>query len=106
VTEPIAQRLAESHPGAAGRLWLAQGLRIVNARKSRYYREALSNFAHAKRCLERAGQVFVWQITVERIRVAHQRKGGFITGFEQLAAGIYPDETPSFVDRAKARFGI
>jgi hypothetical protein len=29
-----------------------------------------------------------------------------VTGFEQLVAGIYPEEFPSFVDRPKACFGI
>ncbi|MEE4271895.1 MAG: hypothetical protein V2I67_09475, partial [Thermoanaerobaculales bacterium] len=34
----------------------AQGLRIVNANKSKYYDAALSNFESAKSCFERAGE--------------------------------------------------
>jgi len=54
-TEPVAKKMEKAHPDLAGRLWRAQGLRIVNARKSRYYDAALSNFERAKRCFERAG---------------------------------------------------
>jgi hypothetical protein len=53
-TEPVAKKLEKTHPGIAARLWCAQGMRIVNARKSKYYDAALSNFESAKRCLERA----------------------------------------------------
>jgi hypothetical protein len=47
-TEPAAQGLEDTHPGLAARLWRAQGLRIVEAGKSKYYEAAVANFARAK----------------------------------------------------------
>ena len=35
-TEPAARKLEKTHPGLAARLWRAQGMRIVEARKSKY----------------------------------------------------------------------
>jgi len=49
-TEPVAKKLEKTHPGIAARLWCAQGMRIVNAKKSKYYDAALSNFERAKAC--------------------------------------------------------
>ena len=49
-SEPAAKKLEKAHPDLAARLWRAQGMRIVDAKKSKYYDAALSNFAHAKRC--------------------------------------------------------
>jgi len=56
-TEPAAEKLEKAHPDLAARLWRAQGMRIVNAAKSKYYDAALSNFGRARRCYERAGSV-------------------------------------------------
>ena len=55
-TEPVAKKFEKAYPELAARLWRAQGLRIVNAKKSKYYNAALSNFDRAKRCFERAGR--------------------------------------------------
>ncbi|MFH1982404.1 MAG: DUF6880 family protein [Pseudomonadota bacterium] len=52
--EPVAEALEKSHPDLAARLWCAQGMRIVNAKKSKYYDAALLNFESAKRCFEDA----------------------------------------------------
>jgi hypothetical protein len=41
-TEPAAKKLEKAHPDVAARLWCAQGMRIVNAKKSKYYEAALS----------------------------------------------------------------
>ena len=49
-TEPAARKLEKSHPGLAARLWRAQGMRIVDAKKSKYYDAALSNFERARDC--------------------------------------------------------
>jgi len=46
-SEPAAERLQEIQPGLAARLWRAQGMRIVNAGKSRHYDAALSDFERA-----------------------------------------------------------
>lgn len=103
-TEPVAKKLEKGHPGLAARLWLAQGMRIINAGKSKYYTAALSNFRRAKRCFERAGLTAQWEVTVAQVRADHRRKSGFMSGFENLIAGAAPREEPSFLQRAKARW--
>jgi tetratricopeptide (TPR) repeat protein len=105
VTEPVARKLEKDHPDLAARLWRAQGLRIVNAGKSKYYNAALANFESAKRCYERAGLGAEWETTVNQVRADHGRKSGFMPGFERLAAGVGPSDEPSFLERAKARWG-
>lgn len=104
VTEPAAKKLEKTHPDVAARLWCAQGLHIVNAKKSKYYDAALSNFERARRCFEKAGLVTQWRGVVEKVRFEHQRKTGFMSGFEEIVAGSGPSEKPSFLERAKARW--
>ena len=103
-TEPAAKKLEKPHPDLASRLWRAQGLRIVNAKKSKYYDAALSNFERAKRCFERAGLESEWSKTVRQVRADHYRKSSFMPGFEGLVEGVGPSDEPSFLDRAKARW--
>lgn len=103
-TEPVARKFEKIHPDLAARLWRAQGLRIVSAKKSKYYDAALSNFESAKRCFERAGLDAKWQKTVIQVRADHHRKSGFMPGFERLVAGAGPSDEPSFLTRAKARW--
>jgi hypothetical protein len=81
VTEPAATRLEKSHPELAARLWRAQGMRIVDAKKSKYYDAALSNFERARNCYQRAGLAVEWEKTVRRVCALHYRKTGFINGF-------------------------
>jgi len=85
-------------------LWCAQGLRIVNAKKSKYYDDALSNFDSAKRCFERVGLGAEWQKIVSQVRADHHRKSSFMPGFERLVAGFGPSDEPSFLEQAKARW--
>ncbi len=103
-TEPVAKKLERSHPALAARLWQAQGMRIIDAGKSRYYDAALANFRRAERCYERAGLVDAWNETVVRVREQHRRKLGFMAEFERLVAGTAPRQEPSFLERAKARW--
>jgi hypothetical protein len=103
-TEPVARKFEKPHPDLAARLWRAQGLRIVNAKKSKYYDAALSNFERAKRCFERAGLEGEWSKTVRQVRADHYRKSSFMPGFERLVGGIGPSDEPSFLERAKARW--
>jgi hypothetical protein len=103
-TKPVAKKLDKTHPDLAARVWCAQGLRIVNAKKSKYYDAALSNFESAKCCFERAGLVAEWEKTVSQVRADHHRKIGFMRGFERLVAGTGPRVELSFLDRAKARW--
>ncbi len=103
-TEPVAKKLEKNRPDLAARLWRAQGLRIVNAKKSKYCDAALSNFESAKRCFERAGLLEDWQKTVGQMRADHHRKTGFMDGFERLVEGVGPSDELSFMEQAKARF--
>lgn len=104
-TEPAAMKLEKPHPGLAARLWRAQGTRIVDAGKSKYYDAAVSNFERAKRCFARAGLTADWEETASQVRSSHRRKTGFMPAFEAVAAGDGDKEQPSFLDRAKARWG-
>ena len=104
-TEPAAKTLEKTHPDIAARLWCAQGMRIVNAKKSKYYAAALSNFEQARRCFEKAGLHADWQRMVEKMRSEHHRKTGFMSGFDEIVAGSGPTEKPSFLERAKTRWG-
>lgn len=102
-TEPAAKKLAKAHPEAAARLWRSQGMRIVDAKKSKYYDAALSNFERARDCYERAGMVAEWEQTVRQVCAAHFRKSGFIGEFRKLAAGEKRNARPSFLELAKQR---
>ena len=102
---PAAKKLEKAHPDVAARLWCAQGMRVVNAKKSKYYGAAHSNFERARRCFEKAGLTADWQRVVEKVRSEHHRKTGFMAGFEEVVAGSGPSEKPSFLERAKARWG-
>ena len=104
-TEPAARRLARSHPDVAARVYRALGVRILNAKKSKYYDAALSHFENARRCYERSGLFREWAALVAEVRGAHHRKAGFMTDFERLAAGQAPSEAPSFLERARRRWG-
>jgi hypothetical protein len=103
-TEPVAKKFEKPHPDLAARLWRAQGLRIVNAKKSKYYDAALCNLERAKRCFERAGLEGEWNKTVRQVRTEHARKSSFMPGFERLVEGVGPSDEPSFLELAKARW--
>jgi hypothetical protein len=81
-------------------------MRILNAAKSKYYDAALSNFKRARRCYERAGLAAEWADTVRFVRASHRRKTGFMSGFEALVAGAVRGGQPSFLERAKTRWGV
>ncbi len=104
-TEPAAKKLEKTHPDVAARLWRAQGMRIVSSKKSKYYDAALANFERARRCFQKAGLGAEWQKTVNQVRAEHRRKSGFMAGFEEIVAGSGPSKKPSFLKRAKARWG-
>jgi hypothetical protein len=103
-TEPAAKRLAKSHPAVAAKVFRALGMRILNAKKSKYYDAALSNLEDAKECYARAGLEARWNVVVAEVRQAHHRKVGFMGSFERLVAGQGPSEAPSFLERAKSRW--
>ena len=103
--EPAARRLEKAHPAEAARLWRAMGMRVVNAKKSKYYGAALGNFEQAKRCYVKAGLGADWDRVVREVREVHQRKTGFMPGFEDVVKGAGPSTEPPFLERAKARWG-
>ena len=75
-TEPAASRLAKSHPDVAGQgLHRALGMRILNAKKSKYYDAALSHFENAQRCYERSDLHHEWTALGADVRLAHHRRG-------------------------------
>ena len=80
-------------------------MRILAAKKSKYYDAALSHFETARRCYERSGLLREWAALVADVRAAHHRKAGFMADFERLAAGYTPSEAPSFLERARRRWG-
>lgn len=106
VTEPAAKKLEKLHPDLAARLWRAQGTRIIESKKSKYYDAALSNFECAIRCYERAGLTAEWERTANDVRTRHRRKTGFMPGFERLLAGSGPSDNSSFLERAEARWRV
>jgi hypothetical protein len=59
----------------------------------------------ARNCYQRAGLAAQWGETVRQVRTAHHRKTGFVSEFESVAAGARRAEKPSFLERAKARWG-
>jgi len=103
-TEPAAEHLVKSHPDVAAKVYRALGMRILNAKRSKYYDAALSHFVNAKRCYERSGQHREWAAIVADVRRAHHRKAGFMADFERLAAGPGPSNAPSFLERARSRW--
>jgi uncharacterized Zn finger protein len=103
-TEPVAKKLAKTHPDVAAKVYRALGMRILKAKKSKYYDAALSNLEDARRCYERAGLSKKWEGLVRELRAEHHRKTGFMSGFEEVVAGGGPSAKPMFLERAKARW--
>ncbi len=103
-TEPAATRLATSHPDVAAKLYRALGLRILAAKKSKYYHAAVSHFAQAKLCYERAGLEQEWEVLVAIVRGAHGRKYGVMPEFERIVAGQPKPQEASFLERAQQRW--
>ena len=60
-------------------------MRIIDAGKNRFYREALSSFQEARSCYLKAGQPGEWEVVVADVRREHRRKHGFMPGFEKIA---------------------
>ena len=105
-TDPAAMKLEKPHPELAARLWRAQAMRIVDAGKSKYYEAAAANLERARRCYVRAGRVAEWEDAVHQIRADHRRKTAFMAVFESVAAGAGRQPPPSFLERAKDRWGV
>ncbi len=105
VTEPAAERLAKPHPAVAAKLFRALCMRILKAGKSNYYLEALSNLKKARDCYGKVGLDTEWHALTDEIRRDHKRKSSFMPGFERIVAGTDSAREPSFLDRARQRYG-
>jgi tetratricopeptide (TPR) repeat protein len=103
-TEPAAKRLEKDHPDMAAKLYMALGLRIVDAKKSKYYDAAISHFEKARRCCERAGLEDEWKKLVDSVHRKHHRKYGFMPGFERVVEGRAKEREPTFLERARRRW--
>jgi hypothetical protein len=102
-TEPAAQGLMRRDPIAAAKLYSALGVRIVNAGKSKYYREALEHFEKARDLHCAAGQSAAWTEVVTFVRTDHSRKSGFMSAFEKIVSGK-SGRFPSFAEAAQERW--
>lgn len=102
-TEPVAKKLAKTHPDVAAKVYRALGMRILKAKKSKFYDAALSNFKNVRGCYERAGMGAQWERLVCEIRAGHHRKRAFMSLFEEIVAGAASTKPP-FLERAKARW--
>ena len=102
-TEPIAKRIERMHPQAAGKLHCALGLRILDAKKSKYYDVALAHFEGARRCFRKAGMEIEWEDLVRNVRDEHARKTGFMPRFEELLSRGSAPREPSFLEKARRR---
>jgi hypothetical protein len=102
-TEPAAKGLTKAHPLPAAKLEVAMALRILEAKKSKYYGAALRSLEQARRSMLKNGRAEEWEALAEEIRTNHRRKTGFICSFESLAEGRSMRE-PSFAERAQERW--
>lgn len=99
--EPAAAVLRSSHAELAARLYRALAVRILDAKKSRFYGAALQHLEHARACYEAAGLEANWISLVEELRRVHRRKSSFMPGLERVVRRV---TEPSFVERAKRRW--
>ena len=104
LTAAAAEILENQDLFLAGRLWQAQGFRIVEAGKARYYDAALRDFERAWSCFDQCGRIDDWRLTVHRVRINHSRKSSFMPGFERLVEGMGPSSEPSYLERARLRW--
>lgn len=74
VAEPVADALEDEQPEFAAKVYAAQGFRIVDAGKSKYYVEAVDYFSAARRLWMAVGDEAAWAQVIERIDDEHSRK--------------------------------
>jgi len=101
--EPAAGLLPADHPVLAAKLEVAMALRLVEARKSRYYDVALERLQRARDLLLANGGQQHWDDLTEAIRVRHGAQYGFMPGFERLVAGEDVGVDSEFLERIDRR---
>jgi hypothetical protein len=47
-----------------------------------------------------------WQCVVNKVRARHRRKTCFMSGFDEVVAGLYPSKRRWFLERAKMCWGM
>ena len=87
MTEKAAKPLAKEHPLASLKIYRALGLRILDERKSKYYRIAVDHFEQVMKLSKTAGVEKEWEALVQRILEKHSRKISFIRDFKKMVAG-------------------
>ncbi|MCP3997070.1 MAG: hypothetical protein GY722_18725 [bacterium] len=100
-TEPAAEVLRSSHAAIAARLYRALAVRILEAKKSKYYGAALRYLERARECYAAAGLEADWISLVEELRRVRRRKSSFMPGLEHVVRRV-PE--PSFIERARKRW--
>lgn len=104
VTEKAAQKLTRKYPAAAAKVYRALAMRILKARKSKYYSFSLEHLRTAKRLYEKLADHAEWQTIVDQICRDHARKRGFMADFEEIVAGGEPEPSESFAEQARRRW--
>ena len=102
-SEGAAAGLTKRDAVGAAKLYRAMGFRILTAKKSKYYDNALANFEKARDLYRKAGLESEWAALVNTVRADHARKYGFMPSFERIVSGGSVSG-PSFTERAKARW--
>lgn len=102
-TDPAARKLMKAYPLLAAKLEVAMALRILEAKKSRYYDSALRNLDRARKAMLKNGRAEEWEALATEIRKNHRRKSAFIPGFESLTERRRTREH-SFSERARERW--
>jgi len=102
-SEPAAEKMKKRHPLLAAKLFVAMALRILEAKKSKYYDAALENLEKARAIMQKEGRARDWEALAAEIRAEHRRKVAFMPDFERLAEGRSFRE-PSFAERARKRW--
>ena len=103
-TEEAAQELEKEHPTEAAKIYRAMAMRIVKAKKSKYYGAALDHFLKTKRLYLDNDCREEWLSLVETVRRDHYRKYSLIGDFEELVSGDYPESPESFEERTRKRW--
>ena len=103
-TEKAAQELERTNPIEAAKIYRAMGMRIVKAKKSKYYGAALGHFLKTKKLYLDNDRRDEWLSVVEIVRRDHYRQYSLMGGFEELVSGNYPESPESFEERTRKRW--
>ena len=104
ITEREAQEFEKDHPIEAVKIYRAMDMRIVKAKKSKYYEIALDHMLKAKKLYSENNREDEWLSLVEEVRRDHHRKHSFIGDFERIVVGSYPEYLESFEERTRKRW--